>query len=346
VVYWKRDYNYSYAQELSDEVEYIGLDATNRRDVLGRMIETKRLANKTYEILCEKLPNLVYVSGIECMIAAQRYRQSHPSEIVLEIADLPGTSYLGGPKPIRSIIENKIDRLVLYADRLVFTSPFFYLDYYKERLDVSDRDVFVFENVPKKSVFSNYKKKPSKEFVIGFVGGVRYYDSLIALFRACSSCSHTKVMIAGKGPDYERILLRASEYSNVLVTGSYDYSRDVANIYSVIDLVYSVYTAKKLNERLAIPNKLYESIVCGIPILVAKNTRLAEYVEDLGVGFSVEDNNMFELRAIIERLISKPHLMDSARKRMEQLKERFFYESVESDFVKWLTGKKSYWLSD
>ena len=59
--------------------------------------------------------------------------------------------------------------------------------------------------------------------------------------------------------------------------------------------MYAVYDADIKNVQVALPNKLYEAVVCEIPLIVAKNTYLEEIVEQWGVGIAVDHKSVAEL---------------------------------------------------
>ena len=75
--------------------------------------------------------------------------------------------------------------------------------------------------------------------------------------------------------------------------------------------IYSVYDADMSNVRVALPNKLYESVYCRLPIIVAKNTYLEKVVNDWGVGIGVDHNSVEELRNAIIELKEKRKLYES-----------------------------------
>ncbi|HPP11001.1 MAG TPA: hypothetical protein PLK41_08435, partial [Defluviitoga tunisiensis] len=98
------------------------------------------------------------------------------------------------------------------------------------------------------------------------------------------------------------------------------------------------------NVKLLLPNRLYESIVCGKPIIVARGTYLEEYVKKLGVGFSAPYNDVEALRALIEDINNdRKKLSDISRKCVE-IRNDYFYESIEEEFIEWL--ERIYFLYD
>ncbi len=340
VLYWERDHGYSFRVEDSGQIEFIKLGASNKRGLVKRFLESKRLQQRSFRILTERSPELVYVAGIEGMPAARKLKRNCGSYIVLEIADLPANSYIERFGLLSKPLEALVNREVSGADSIVITSPYYYSDYYKHKTRFKEEDVFLFENVPERSVFSGFKKKPHDIFRVAFIGGVRYFESIRTLFEAAKGINGLEVLVAGKGPDYTRVLELSKMYSNVKVTGGYNYQNEVSALYAGVDLVYSVYETKGINERLLLPNRLYEAIVCGIPIVVSKKTSLEKYVKELGVGFSVSDGNVNELRTLFLEVMGKgSKLLQEISEREAQMKQGCFYESIEHKFVEWISEK-------
>jgi len=80
-------------------------------------------------------------------------------------------------------------------------------------------------------------------------------------------------------------------YPNVFFHGVFSNPDDLPRIYQEIDLVLATYDNQYENVRFAEPNKLYEAIYFQKPIIVSKNTFLAEKVQNLGVGFTIDAMN-------------------------------------------------------
>ncbi len=98
--------------------------------------------------------------------------------------------------------------------------------------------------------------------------------------------------------------------NNIEWVGRYDFKKQAAELYGKCDVMYSVYNADMHNVRVALPNKLYESVYCEIPLIVAKNTYLAQVVEDWGVGVAVDHKSVEELAGVICDLRDHPEMRD------------------------------------
>lgn len=91
----------------------------------------------------------------------------------------------------------------------------------------------------------------------------------------------------------------SSKYGNVKYWGSFKSPDDLERIYSNIDVVVACYDNTTINEQIAEPNKLYESICFCKPILVSEKTYLADRVRELQSGFVM---NAFQDQLIVDFL--------------------------------------------
>ena len=84
--------------------------------------------------------------------------------------------------------------------------------------------------------------------------------------------------------------------------GGFDYKTEIADLYSRCDVIYSVYDADMANVRVALPNKLYEAVYCGLPLIAAKNTHLADTLAEWGVGAAVDHKTPEELTQLLKKM--------------------------------------------
>ncbi len=78
-------------------------------------------------------------------------------------------------------------------------------------------------------------------------------------------------------------------YDNVYEHGPFRNPDDLKMVYDSFDIVACNYDTNGVNERIAEPNKFYESIFFNKPLIVTENTFLSKKVKSLGIGF--ETNN-------------------------------------------------------
>ena len=202
----------------------------------------------------------------------------------------------------------------LFVNALIITAPGFFDQYYCRFYRRSK--VTLIHNTPKLDALTRYRPKTHGPFTVGFIGNVRYYRQICALIDASDTVS-ANVLIAGYGPALEKLMAYAQSKSNVTFRGSYDYSRDIAELYSEVNAVYAAYDTSSLNTTVALPNRLYEAAACGLPIIASLGTSLGSLVESFGLGVQVPDSDS---GALAEALI---YLMNVDRIIFEDAGARF-----------------------
>lgn len=334
LIFWNRSFGSKFPGPELPEDQYTELFSSEPVNAILRLLETNRLSRVTLDILESLEPSLLYLSGIESTIPARTYQRRHVCKVVYELGDLPARRYIDKRSAIGKVIQASIKKRISAVDGLVVTSPFF-LKYLSDQ-GYSCEKTFVFENVPERSSFASFSRKPHEDFRVGYVGSVRYFEQVKLLIEAASRVEGVTAYICGTGPSLRDVEAMNLRKKNVVITGPYDYS-SIADIYSQIDIVYSVYPTNLINVTLALPNKLYEAIMCGLPIIVSKGTALAEYVEQLDIGFAVSDRDIDELQELIKLLKENRHVIEEKRAHSERLRNRFTYENIEHDFLNWIS---------
>jgi len=324
LVFWDRMFN----TPILRGIQVKSIKASDPWNLLGRILVDLKLFFISISWLLIEEPTIIYISGFDMFLPGYFYKIfHHRAKLVLEIPDLPGGRFSKG----RAIkyINNLINKMIKKADLLVLTSPYFWDKYYKDIFPYPQR-VFIMENLPSRTLFEKFKPEQHKKLTIGFVGAVRYAKQIEMLFESCKGCEDkVEIVVAGSGPDYEYIKKISENYNNVKVTGLFNYEKDVANIYSKIDIVYSVYDADLFNVKIAIPNRFYEAIVCGLPIIVAKNTALSNLVKKYEVGFEISHSDVKELSELTKTILRNPLSLKKCRENILKISKNFYYEDME-----------------
>lgn len=287
--------------EPTQDVDHIifDIDLPSAKHILKRYMVSKDFQKKALEQLEKLKPNVIYAEGLDTLIIAGKYKKNHDVRIIFEVADLR-ENYITKPKRIvdrfiTHVLLQKEKKAFKNVDYLVVTSPKFY-DMHYCRLISREKMLFI-PNAPDIEVFRTYHKKHGGTFTIGFIGGIRYLDQMKMLVDAAGQ-AECNVVFAGAGgtsSDFEEIQEYCKDKDYVLFTGRYNYNTQIAELYSMVDCVFAVYDADNPNVRIALPNKLYESILCELPIIVAKGTYLEELVKKWGVGISVSHRDKTDL---------------------------------------------------
>lgn len=284
----------------------LDVDLPQSSQIFRRIKASFGFSKEMYSLLAQKKPTIVYSEGLDTLMVASKYKKTFGCKVIFEVPDLrerfiekPHGVVNRGMNSLISMTEKALCRCI---DKLVVTSPKFY-DLHYCKLIPKEKTVFV-PNAPDLTAFNKYRHKEGGAFTVGFIGGIRYLEQMKMLVDAAVDLG-INVVFAGAGgtsSEYEEMQEYCRGNNNIQFTGRYDYEKDIANLYGLVDCVYSVYNADNPNVRIALPNKLYEAIYCNLPIIVAKGTYLEELTKDWSVGVSVGHTNISELKEALKRL--------------------------------------------
>lgn len=274
---------------------------------INRYKATRKFEKFAFDQLDKLSPDIIYTAGIDMLSIANRYSRYKDIRVIYEVADLRECfiKCLG-----KSFVQKIIDVVLCCVERRLFKCVSLLLVTSMKFFDVHYVTFFPREkvlelpNMPEIYPFSSYKRKAcGDKFVVGFIGCVRYINQLKMLVDVAEKVD-VNVFFAGVGSDYDQLELEkyCKGKSWVKIMGKYDYAKDIANLYSMVDCVYSVYDADNPNVRIALPNKLYESVYCELPLIVAKNTYLSELVLRDQVGVAVDHKSKEELKNALLKL--------------------------------------------
>lgn len=294
--------------EPSQDVEHIifDIDLPSAKHIVKRYAVSQGFQKKALNKLEEIKPNIIYAEGLDSLIIAGKYKKDHNVKVLFEVADLR-ENYIVRPKKlanriITDALLRKEKKAFKNVDYLVVTSPKFYDMHYKDLIS-KERMLFI-PNAPDAEIFKNYKKKEGGTFTVGFIGGIRYLKQMKMLVDVANEVGFDVLFAGAEGTssEYDEIRKYCEGRKNITFTGRYNYDTEIAGLYGKVDCVFSVYDADNLNVRIALPNKLYESIICELPIIVAKGTYVSELVEQYGVGVAVSHVDKNDLEQVMRRM--------------------------------------------
>lgn len=311
VVYWdKGDETFPIIEE---EGRIRILIPADRTHPMKRLVPMQKFRTRALEEIKKIAPDVIAVQSFDALGIATSYPNAR---ILYEVPDIHRylARGLGFPKNLFSALLRAKERQYLkHVDRVILTSDAFRPHF----TTVRDERITVLPNVPDLEVFRGFEKKPHDGFVVGAIGGLRYLKELHMLIDALDK-TKAKLFFAGF-ENGTTIKERTKDDPRVEYFGPYGYERDAKKLYAGVDLIYSVYDASLANVRIALPNKLYEAMVTGLPILAAKNTYLAEIVTREGIGLQVNHRDADEIATAIETLRQDKALYHAMCKRARAL---------------------------
>ena len=137
-------------------------------------------------------------------------------------------------------------------------------------------------------------------FTFAYVGGFIYDRFLMELLQM-SEEGRINLLMAGYGDEdiYQKCLSLQGK-PNFKYMGKVDYKKGLNIMYNA-DVIYAMYCKISRNNIFAAPNKYYEAMLLGKPIVSTKGTLLEKKITQNQVGYLIEEN-IDELRNLISSL--------------------------------------------
>lgn len=134
-----------------------------------------------------------------------------------------------------------------------------------------------------------------------YVGLLQVERGLMQVLKVMQRYPEWSLDLAGFGGDEQRILEIARSLNNVRFHGRIPYETAL-NLSARADILFATYDPAVPNHRWSSPNKLFEAMMLGKPIIVARGTGTDRLVEQYGLGFVVDYGDSEQLEAVMRRV--------------------------------------------
>jgi glycosyltransferase involved in cell wall biosynthesis len=299
---------------------------------IRRIVEYPRIAAAILKILRRELDidGCVITSSLDLLFLAVIHSLFYKVRIRHEVKDLHALQLDSGT--IGRLVSKGEKILLNRVERLILASQGFYDHHYQR---IYSGSIAIVENVPSRAAWMGLKKRErSESFEIGFVGIVRYQQSmeqLVSAVKILHGRGHKlRVVFAGGGYIREWIESMESNGGIFEFSGPFEYAKDIKKIYEKLNLIYAVYDGYDANCKVAMPTKFYESIISRTPILVADGTLVANEVRSLGIGTAVGTGDVLALVKILEQAVSYAGWYKRALERLENIDSSHYFDRYES----------------
>lgn len=306
------------ANTLISQGHSVSILAWDRSDTYGERKSVKKLANAETDIIHFGIP-AKYSGGIKAnfkslllfQIRILRWLFQHRKEydavhafdfdtgfasmlcckllrkkFVYHVLDYYVEGHILPSRILNSVIEFFEVRVINSADATIICT--------EKRIEqirkASPRKLYVIHNTPdmvQQSDSSIALKGDAGKARLVYVGVLSRMRLLKETVEAVSKMDDVEMHIGGFG-EYEDWMQKAAEqYSNVFFYGKLQYSETLA-LEKQCDIMMAVYDPSIRNHKYAAPNKFYESIMLGKPIIMAFDTGYDEVITKNDIGILTE----------------------------------------------------------
>ena len=184
------------------------------------------------------------------------------------------------PATLISRFERMEDDLMNHADRMITVGPK-YKDYFLRKGKRDDEIALVLN--AKDVAVDDYTKPSNAEPVVLYVGALRETRFVKELALAGSKTKGVRVTIAGGGAGETDIGAIASRSPNVDFLGKIP-MKEVIPLTLRSDAVFCMFDPDHPLYQIGFPNKFFEALATGRPLIASERTYVGELVKDLECG--------------------------------------------------------------
>ena len=145
-------------------------------------------------------------------------------------------------------------------------------------------------------------KNDSRIFIYqGIMSEGRGIPLILETFSILNNQTKNNVVFLGYGPLKEKILEYSSKYNNIHYHDAVplDYLNMLT---SSADIGLSLIEGTCLSYKYCLPNKLFQYIMAGLPVIVSDLPELTKIVNSYNIGYVFKGDESFKLKALIESI--------------------------------------------
>lgn len=227
--------------------------------------------------------DVIHACDFDTAFVAKKVAKIFNKKLVYDIFDYYIDSF-NVPSFLKSIVEKEDRKIINFADATIICS--------EKRIEqikgTSPRKVVVIHNTPQKIADISYVKddlnNKIKLVYVGILGEGRLIKEIIEIVK---SNSQYELHIGGFGELENYIKEQSMYHENILFYGKLPYNKTL-QLEAKSDIMLAIYDPNIANHYYAAPNKFYEALMLGKPLLMVKGTGMSEIVNEFNIGELME----------------------------------------------------------
>jgi len=182
--------------------------------------------------------------------------------------------------PLLGIVSGILEKRWLKQVDTVITVDKGTTEYIKHK---SDKPVVMIENC-KNLLSKKYNPSHNGCFTVSYFGTLDNSRMFPRLCDYIGKMNDVKFIIGGFGSEAKSVYRKSKKYENITFLGTVT-EHEMMRHMQKSDAILCMFDPSNLNKKFGIPNKFYEALVCGRPIVCTGNSYLGDLVAKLQCGF-------------------------------------------------------------
>lgn len=269
--------------------------------------------------------DIIHAFDFDTGLAAKSIAGRYGKKLVYHILDFYVASHTLPSAKLREYVKRAEFSVINQADCTIICTE----KRYEQIQGSCPRQVEVIHNTPKpmdEVVESVALDSSADRCRIVYVGILSEARLLREMMEAVQQDERLELHIGGFGVLENEIKEAANNCARIVFYGKLPYAKTLA-LEQACDVMTAIYDPKVPNHRYAAPNKFYESLMLGKPIIMARNTGFDEIITDNNIGCLI-DFNTEGLKAGFDELLAKKKYWPEMGQKSRALYDNFYSWSI------------------
>ncbi len=273
--------------------------------------------------------DIVHACDFDTVLPALICKWFLGKRVVYDIFDFYADHLRSTPKWIKNLIRGVDLKVIGMVDALILADEL----RWKQIAGAKPRASTVIYNTPLDQPHLTHMERiaePPDTLHVVYVGLLQIERGLLDLLALMKNNPTWQLELAGFGGDQQAILAHAGDLPNVYWHGRVNYPRALA-LSKNADVVWALYDPSISNHAYASPNKLFEAMMLGVPVIVAQHTHIDQIVTHQRCGLVAPYGDLPALDAALSSLQRDPQLrLKLGQNGRQAYEQQYHWEKMEA----------------
>lgn len=258
-------------------------------------------------------------AGFPALLAAKLHRRP----LIYHIADFYTDSRPGIPGKLKGLVRSLEFFVIARAALTIICTE----ERAKQIEGSKPRKLLVIHNSPIcQPEIPTSPRRGDSRLHLCYVGSLEEKRFIRSALEVVARDPRVQLTIAGMGTLEKFVEEASGRHPNINYLGRVSY-QEALQLYSACDLMFAVYDPAVPNHRYSAPNKVYEAMMLGKPLIVAKNTGFDVLIEKEGIGLSIEYSQQAFQQAL-GNCLANPDVLKEMGKRAKKIYAKYSWSAM------------------
>ena len=280
--------------------------------------------------------DIIHSFDFDTGFIASKIARKYNKKLIYHILDFYTDSHNVPSEFLRAKVKNTEFSIINNADALIICT-----EKRREQIDgTKPKKMEIIHNTPKadsqiSDSFGELKSSSRCKVVyVGILAGSRFIREII---KFVGQDDRFEFHIGGFGIMENEVAEAAEKCERIFYYGKLPYDKTLA-LEQACDIMTAIYDPKIPNHKFAAPNKFYEALMLGKPVIMARNTGFDEIIESNNIGCLIEFSEK-GLSIGLNKLMRQKNEWNSMSKRMKKLyEEQYSWAEMEKRLIELYAG--------